>query len=87
MKKKPIKKVSDKQKKELALRSQLKKELIEESNGRCMSCGQPPYEFPFTLDLSHIIPLSRGGKTTRDNCVVECRACHERHHHIRRRND
>lgn len=82
MKKSWIKKVSEKQKIELKLRAELKAQLIEESEGKCMSCGKYPTEFPWVLDLSHIIALGRGGKTTRENCLVECRQCHNRRHHI-----
>lgn len=68
--------VSQKQKPELARRSKLKKELIEEYGEVCMTCGIHP-SFP-PIALSHIIPLSRGGKTVKENVVLECQDCHER---------
>ena len=77
MKRSPINKVSSKQMKELALRSRLKKELIEESGYLCMTCGSNG--FPLGLSLSHIIPISRGGLTNRENCLIECIPCHDKY--------
>ncbi len=41
--------------------------------GRCSYCGNrfPPRE----LTMDHRIPLVRGGRSTRGNCVPACRAC------------
>ena len=41
--------------------------------GKCYYCGAqvPPKE----LTLDHIVPLVRGGKTSRGNCVPACKAC------------
>lgn len=69
-----IRRVSTKQKKELALRSKLKAELIAEYGGRCMTCGgKGDWR---GISLSHIIALGQGGKTTRENCILECGNCH-----------
>ena len=76
MKKTPINRVSDKQKIELALRSRIKRELIKEYGKHCMTCGSTGDWRG--LSLSHIIPLGRGGKTTRVNCLLECLVCHTR---------
>ena len=76
MKRSPIRRVSDKQKKELALRRRLKKEYMEETNGLCMTCWTTGDWRG--LSLSHIVPLSRLGKTTRENTLLECYPCHER---------
>ena len=88
MKKTRIDQISDKQYKEIALRGQLKKDLVWESRGHCMTCGNAGDWRG--LSLSHIIPLSRGGKTTRENCLLECYPCHEKyekHPELRGRND
>ena len=83
MKKTPLRRVSEKQKKELALRKQIKAELIEENGALCMTCGTHQYY----LDLSHILALSKGGKTERGNVILECRRCHQiRHHQIVEKN-
>ncbi|MEW6080158.1 MAG: HNH endonuclease [Thermodesulfobacteriota bacterium] len=43
------------------------------SRGVCYYCGQtvPPSE----LTMEHIVPISRGGKTTRNNVVPACKDC------------
>lgn len=41
--------------------------------GICHYCGQ---QFaPKELTLDHIVPLARGGRSTRGNCVVACKQC------------
>ncbi len=80
-KRKPIKKVSKKQLKELAKRAKLKAELIEESGGLCQICGKEPGGLG--LSLSHTIPLSRGGKTEFSNLKVLCHKCHSLRHNIK----
>ena len=82
MKRTPLRQVSNKQKKELALRSKLKKELIQKQidvigYAHCMTCGTRGDIRG--LSLSHIIPLGRLGKTTRDNTLLECFICHEKY--------
>jgi len=75
MKRTPINKMSDKQKIELRNRARLKAELLMEYGNKCMTCHQKPDWRG--ISLSHIIPLSRGGKTSRKNCLLECLNCHE----------
>ena len=43
------------------------------AQGVCHYCGQqfPPDQ----LTMDHVIPLSRGGKSTKDNVVCACKAC------------
>lgn len=43
------------------------------AKGRCHYCGQaaPPAE----LTMDHIVPVARGGKTTRGNVVPACKTC------------
>jgi 5-methylcytosine-specific restriction endonuclease McrA len=43
------------------------------ASGLCHYCGAqvPPKE----LTLDHVVPLVRGGKSTRGNCVPACKAC------------
>ncbi len=82
MKKVPIRKVSDKQAIELQKRKDLKAWLIEKYGEHCMTCKNK-YKDWRGISLSHIIPLSRGGKTTEENCLLECYICHETRHHLR----
>lgn len=44
--------------------------------GRCYYCQEavPPPE----LTLDHIVPLVRGGRSTRGNCVPACKTCNTR---------
>ena len=77
---KPLNKVSKKQAKELALRSKLKKELLEEQLQDkgfvyCVTCNNLHLDFR-GLSLSHIVALSRGGKTERGNLEILCGKCH-----------
>ncbi len=62
---------------ELKRRRDLKAQLIEENGLICMSCGASEGWPP--ISLSHIIALSRGGKTTEENCLLECYPCHEKY--------
>lgn len=43
------------------------------AKGTCHYCGQtiPPKE----LTLDHVVPLARGGRTTKGNCVPACKDC------------
>ncbi|NIA05716.1 MAG: HNH endonuclease [Proteobacteria bacterium] len=46
------------------------------ASGACYYCGRPVGFKNLTMD--HIIPLSRGGRSTRDNLVPCCKACNIR---------
>ncbi len=78
-----INKISKKQRAEIKLRSKIKAELMIECEGLCMDCGKwPDYKDGIgLLHLVHIIPLSQGGKTTRENCTILCRTCHNTKYH------
>ena len=43
------------------------------AKGVCQYCGRatPPKE----LTMDHIVPVSRGGKSTKGNVVAACKAC------------
>jgi len=43
------------------------------AKGVCHYCGKsiPPKE----LTLDHIVPVARGGRTTKGNCVPACKDC------------
>jgi len=71
-----IRLISENQAIEIALRISLKRELIEEYGEHCMTCRNK-YRDWRGISLSHVIPLSRGGKTSRSNCLLECYPCHE----------
>lgn len=46
------------------------------AKGRCYYCGAevPPRE----LTMDHIVPIARGGKSTRNNLVTACKECNNR---------
>ena len=82
-----MKRISKKQGIELKRRHDLKIELLLEQGYKCKECGRYltlEYETaPNYANLSHEIPLSRGGETTKENCSVLCAEDHsnskERH--------
>ena len=46
------------------------------SRGICHYCGK---KFPSAeLTMDHLIPVIRGGKTTKGNCVPACKECNNR---------
>ena len=46
------------------------------ARGSCYYCGG---KFPPTrLTMDHIVPLARGGKTTRGNVVAACKECNNK---------
>lgn len=79
-----MKRVSPKKAKDYREQAKIRKELLEECEGVCMTCGRPPG--CFGLALSHIIALGRGGKTSKMNCILECQDCalyYEKKEHLR----
>lgn len=50
------------------------------SEGICYFCrkGFPPQE----LTMDHIVPLIRGGKSTKGNIVVACKECNNKKKHM-----
>jgi len=51
-----------------------KKNVIVRDRSICQFCGT--IERKMTVD--HVIPSSRGGKSTFDNCVCSCKSCNNR---------
>ena len=48
--------------------------------GTCHYCGAQVS--PAALTLDHIVPLVRGGRSTRGNCVPACKECNSRKQHL-----
>ncbi|PLY03555.1 MAG: HNH endonuclease [Desulfuromonas sp.] len=46
------------------------------ARGECHYCGGHFAAKELTLD--HVVPLSRGGRSTRGNCVPACKECNSR---------
>ena len=49
-----------------------KKNVIVRDKGTCQYCGAQTSN---DITIDHVIPVSRGGKTTFDNCVACCKKC------------
>jgi 5-methylcytosine-specific restriction endonuclease McrA len=50
------------------------------AQGACHYCGAEMA--PKELTLDHIVPIIRGGKSTRGNCVPSCKECNNRKKHL-----
>ena len=46
------------------------------AKGVCHYCGRTVA--PKDLTLDHIVPLARGGRSTKGNCVPACKECNNR---------
>jgi 5-methylcytosine-specific restriction endonuclease McrA len=51
----------------------LRYEILERDNFRCITCGATPKKEKLHID--HIIPYSKGGKTTKNNLRCLCERC------------
>ena len=49
------------------------------SAGRCHYCGAQVPARELTMD--HVVPLIRGGRSTKGNCVPACKTCNDRKKH------
>lgn len=48
--------------------------------GICYHCEQKFSKELLTMD--HLVPISRGGKSTKNNCVVACKDCNSKKGHL-----
>lgn len=71
-----MKQISPKQELEIKKRRELKVALIKEFGEHCMTCKDKNRDWR-GISLSHIIPLGRGGKTDKSNCILECYPDHD----------
>ncbi len=55
------------------IRDSLRYRLLKESKGKCTLCGASNRDT--VLDIDHIIPVSKGGKTVYENLQVLCAKC------------
>jgi len=50
------------------------------AGGLCYYCGR---KFPYKqLTMDHLVPLARGGRSTKDNLVPSCKECNTRKHSL-----
>lgn len=58
------------------LNSELREYIKERDDYTCQICGKSQNEYPhLSLEIDHIIPIAKGGKTTEDNLQVFCSDC------------
>ncbi len=81
-----MKKLSEKQRDKKELRADYRILLLLAQNFRCKLCkGQSDWR---GWQLSHILPLSLGGKDELTNLEMLCAKCHaEKRHHLRESKD
>ena len=53
-----------------------RRNLFRRDRNTCQSCGRKPGGNELTID--HVLPKSRGGGTTWENCVLACVRCHHK---------
>lgn len=54
----------------------LRKKILERDNYTCQNCGNSTYNEPnLLLEVDHIIPVSKGGKTIENNLQTLCWKC------------
>lgn len=61
-------------KKETAMRKFIRKQLIDSRGAVCALCGKPITNMK-DCTIDHIIPISKGGLTTIENCQLAHRKC------------
>jgi 5-methylcytosine-specific restriction endonuclease McrA len=79
--KKGLNRHSEKGKIEAMTRQEVWWELVQQSNGKCAKCGKFP-DFR-GLQMHHVIPSGKGGKTDTNNCQLWCGRCHAEVHGTR----
>jgi len=50
------------------------------AKGTCHYCGRPTA--PKELTMDHIVPISRGGQSTKGNVVASCKKCNNAKRHL-----
>lgn len=62
--------------KETAMRKFIRKQLIDSKGAVCALCGKPITNMK-DCTIDHIIPISKGGLTTIENCQLAHRECNQ----------
>lgn len=58
---------------------QISAEVRKRDNNRCVACFQKGI-IKAGKEVHHIVPLSRGGTTTKANLITLCEDCHNKRH-------
>ena len=57
----------------MAIGQRLREYVLRRDGHRCVYCGARPPRF--YLELDHVVPKARGGRTHPANLVTSCRGC------------
>jgi 5-methylcytosine-specific restriction endonuclease McrA len=57
-----------------AVSAKLRWQVLERDGHRCTSCGRTPSDGA-KLHADHLLPRSKGGRTTLDNLATKCSRC------------
>ena len=60
-----------------AVPQQLKQQIMEDAKYRCGYCLTQQRIIGRPLSMEHLLPVARGGETTRTNLWLACRRCNE----------
>lgn len=52
---------------------------LKKAQGICYYCEKSCEQDELTMD--HVVPLARGGRSTKSNCVLSCKACNNKKKH------
>jgi len=61
----------------MAKRLSRRQQVIQRAGYRCEYCGYPQEASPIPLEMDHIIPQTKGGRTTLTNLALACRHCNQ----------
>lgn len=53
----------------------LRFDILERDNFQCQYCGRSPRKDKCRLEIDHIIPISEGGDSNKENLITSCREC------------
>jgi hypothetical protein len=61
----------------MAKRPSRSQRLVQRADHRCEYCGYPEEVSPVPLEIDHIIPQAKGGRTILTNLALACRHCNQ----------
>ncbi len=55
----------------------LRWKIIQRDHMKCVHCGRSPANDNVTLEVDHIVPVSKGGETVEENLQTYCNLCNK----------
>lgn len=55
--------------------AELDRQVRKDSKYRCCYCRTPQLLLSYKLEIEHILPLSKGGRSIKENLCLACRQC------------